>query len=91
MMYPIVVRNGQKEALCNHLEENDVETREMVPLTNQPAYAAWCNSAQYPVADWVNRGGLYIGCHQDLTVDDLEYMIGVVTEGVHRHIRRKVA
>jgi perosamine synthetase len=88
MMYPIVLRQQPKAQLCAYLEENGIETREMLPLTNQPAYAGWCNPADYPVADWINRSGFYVGCHQDLTTEDLDYMAEVITTGVARLARR---
>lgn len=77
MMYPLVVRSGDKWPLILHLEENDIETREMLPLTNQPIYEGWCNEGDYPIAKWVNQGGFYIGCHQYLSGDDMEYTISI--------------
>lgn len=78
MMYPLVLRNEGKAALCACLEERGIETREMLPLTNQPVYADWLNEADYPVAQWINRSGFYVGCHQDLTLADLDTMIDAI-------------
>jgi len=75
MMYPIVVREGGKWGLVHHLEANGIETRDMLPVTNQPVYQDWLNEDDYPVAKWINQGGLYLGCHQDLTVEDLDWII----------------
>lgn len=80
MMYPIVVRNGNKAPLMAHLEELGIETREMLPLTNQPVYQSWINEDNYPVAKWINQGGFYVGCHQDLTDFDLRWRI---IHGIH--------
>lgn len=91
MMFPIVLREATKDALCAYLEERGIETREMLPLTNQPAYAAWCDPRQYPVADWINRSGFYVGCHQDLTPDDIAYMAETITAGVEATVARKAA
>lgn len=74
MMYPIVLKNMDKGPLCDYLEAHGVETREMLPLIHQPCYDGLWNPRHYPVADWIERGGLYLGCHQDLTHDDLDYM-----------------
>lgn len=84
MMFPIVVKKDApftKFALIAHLEELNVETREMLPLINQPCYA-WMhiNQAEYPVADWVNNGGFYIGCHQGMGEEDLGYVREVFGE-----------
>lgn len=75
MMYPLVMRNEPKQDICLYLEERGIETREMLPLTNQPVYASWCNEDDYPVAKWINQNGFYIGCHQDLRRADLDYII----------------
>ncbi len=80
MMYPIVLRDREKDALVNFLEENRVETRDMLPLTNQPLYQRLLDisEADYPVAGWINRSGFYIGCHQDLSSDDLDRIVGLL-------------
>ena len=38
MMFPIVLKNEKKANLVNYLEENGIETRDMLPLINQPFY-----------------------------------------------------
>jgi dTDP-4-amino-4,6-dideoxygalactose transaminase len=78
MMYPIVVREGSKWALCQHLERNGIETREMLRLSDQPAYVGLWNPDDYPVAKWLNEGGVYVGVHQDLTVEDMAYIAEVI-------------
>ncbi len=84
MMFPIVIRKDApftKEDLVFHLEKRNVETRDMLPLINQPAYASMkINSKDYLVADWVNTHGFYIGCHQGLTEADLVYVSDVFGE-----------
>jgi perosamine synthetase len=81
MMFPIVIRKGApftKVDLVAHLENWNVETRDMLPLINQPVYASMgIDAAAYPVADWVNNNGFYIGCHQGLEEDNLRYMTAV--------------
>ncbi len=76
MMFPIVLRHEPKTALVNFLEENGVETRDMLPLTNQPVYhnlLGW-REEDYPVAQWINQNGFYVASHQDLSEFDLDYM-----------------
>jgi perosamine synthetase len=89
MMFPVVLRDEMKTELVNFLEENGVETRDMLPLTNQPVYQrllGW-REEDYPVARWVNRNGFYIGCHQDLGEDDLDYVASLF----HRFYRRRAS
>jgi dTDP-4-amino-4,6-dideoxygalactose transaminase len=77
MMYPIVVRDGSKWPLCQHLEKHDIETREMLRLTDQPAYRGLWNPGDYSVAEWINESGFYIGVHQNLSLEDMETIVEV--------------
>lgn len=83
MMFPIVVRKDagfDKWDLVQHLESWNVETRDMLPLINQPVYASMkIRQEDYPVADWVNRCGFYIGCHQGFHEEQLDYIAKVFT------------
>jgi len=83
MMYPIVTYRVDKWGLVNHLEASGVETREMLPLTRQPCYKGMWRPEEYPIADWVNRGGFYIGCHQHLSREDL----GGAAETIHDYYK----
>lgn len=85
MMYPLVLKNETSEQFSSYLEERGIETRGMLPLTNQPVYQSWCNEDDYPVAKWINGSGLYIGCHQDLVQADLDYIVDVIHEYAREH------
>lgn len=82
MMFPIVLREGERAPLVNYLEERGIETRFMLPLLNQPYYRSLFGEieAMYPVARWINRQGFYIGCHQGLERADLDYIIEIFGE-----------
>ena len=77
MMYPVVVKKGGKKNLVHFLEKNLIETRDMMPLVNQPIYLKLFGKIEdeFPVAKWINKNGFYIGCHQYLTKDELNYVI----------------
>jgi dTDP-4-amino-4,6-dideoxygalactose transaminase len=78
MMYPLVCKqDGIRDKLVRHLNEHGIETRRMLPLVSQPVYKGLWNPDDYPVARWIDDNGFYIGCHQDLTQDDLDYIIEV--------------
>jgi len=80
MLFPLVLRDGAKRGLVNHLEANGVETRDLLPLLNQPVYRKLFGDLEpdYPVARWLNRGGFYIGCHQYLTDADVDHVADVL-------------
>jgi len=81
MMFPIVIHKDApftKMELVSVLERWNIETRDMLPLINQPVYRS-LRIAQndYPVASWINTHGFYVGCHQGLKRRDLQYMLDV--------------
>lgn len=82
MMFPIVLKKEKKVDCVNFLEQQGIETRDMLPLINQPIYKNMfkIKKGDYPIADWINENGFYVGCHQDLTQDDLDYMICKIKE-----------
>lgn len=77
MMFPIVLRGEEKTDLVRYLEERRIETRDILPLINQPVYRKLYGDLEpkYPTARWINRNGFYIGCHQYLTRRELDYVI----------------
>lgn len=81
MMYPIIVRGEDKWGVCSHLESKGIETREMLPLTNQPVYRDYPHiNKPLKITDVVNRGGFYVGIHQDLDQSDMRYIADAIIE-----------
>jgi perosamine synthetase len=82
MLFPLVLRRGHKRRLINHLEENGIETRDLLPLLNQPIYRKLFGDqeAHYPVARWLNASGFYIGCHQHLQQAEIQHVIDKLYE-----------
>lgn len=76
MMFPLILKTGDKTELIHFLESQGIETRDMLPLVNQPIYRdLGVRESDFPVARWVNRQGFYIGCHNGLTLSDLQYVV----------------
>jgi len=79
--FPIVIKDKKikRSKLITHLEKNGIETRYMMPLINQPIYREIFGNIenQYPVAQYINQNGFYIGCHPNLNKDDLDYIVGI--------------
>jgi dTDP-4-amino-4,6-dideoxygalactose transaminase len=87
MLFPIVVREGNKRALVNFLEDRLIETRDMMPLLSQPIYRKIFGDIlpEYPVAQWIDQGGFYIGCHQYLADEQVDYIIETIRTFVDNH------
>ncbi len=82
MVFPLVIGRDsgiKKKDLVMFLEEHNIETRDLVPLINQPIYRTLYGNqdSHYPVAHWINEKGFYIGCHQKMSRRDLDYIICV--------------
>ena len=77
MLYGIVLKNEGKEKLVNHLEHLNIETRDLLPLINQPIYKKLYGNLEdkYPVARHINKSGFYIGCHPYMSDDEVEFII----------------
>ncbi|HEX7260090.1 MAG TPA: DegT/DnrJ/EryC1/StrS family aminotransferase [Candidatus Saccharimonadia bacterium] len=84
MLFPVVVKDPAlgSSMLTYHLEEHAIETRPMMPLINQPFYVERFGNIEgaYPTAQWINKGGFYIGCHQGFTHEDLDYIIQIFND-----------
>jgi CDP-6-deoxy-D-xylo-4-hexulose-3-dehydrase len=81
LCYPVVLTEGapfERFELTKFLEQRGVETRPMfgsIP-TQQPSYF-WMGYApgDFPAAEYVGSRGFYIGCHQNISRDDLDYVV----------------
>jgi dTDP-4-amino-4,6-dideoxygalactose transaminase len=84
MFYPLVLVNPniRRDDLIIWLEDRAVETRYLLPLINQPVYRRLFGNLdeQYPVAAWLNRTAFYIGCHPDMSDEDVNYVIETMRE-----------
>jgi dTDP-4-amino-4,6-dideoxygalactose transaminase len=84
LAYPIVIKkhsNFSRKYLREELEKNGIESRPLfgcIP-TQQPAYNYLKEEydGKIPNAEYVGKNAFYIGCHQYLNQDDLEYIVNV--------------
>lgn len=88
LAYPIVIRDASinRGRLMAILEKNGVETRPLfgcIP-TQQPSFRAYKPryEGKLPNADGVGKNGFYIGCHQYLTTDDLDFIVKTLSAAV---------
>jgi perosamine synthetase len=82
MLYGIVVKNDTKKNLVRYLEKLNIETRDMLPLINQPIYKRLYGNLEnkYPVAKWINESGFYIGCHSHMKDEEIDFIIKAIQE-----------
>jgi len=87
LAYPIIIKEVsgiKRKWLRQRLEEEGIENRPLfgcIP-TQQPVFS--CLREIYedklPVADYIGKNAFYIGCHQYLEKEDLDYIIFVFEE-----------
>jgi len=77
MLYGLVMRNESKKRMVNFLENLNIETRELLPLINQPIYRRLFGELEehYPVAKKVDESGFYIGCHYYMSDQEVEFVV----------------
>ena len=82
MMYPMVMPHGKRDHLLMYLEKRGIETRYMFPLLSQPIYQKLFHGLDdtCPVSKMLAQRGFFIGMHQGLTLDDIEYISKVLHE-----------
>ena len=85
-MFPIKVEGSarMRNQISFYLERHGVETRPLVPLLDQPYYQQRYGNIidNYPIARKVGRTGFYIGCHEYLEQDDLDYVIEIIHQAI---------
>lgn len=78
MFLPLIIYGNDRDDFMLYLEERGVQTRTIMPLTNQPVYKNLFNEDDYPVAKYINNHGVLLGVHQYLEVEDLDYLVDVI-------------
>lgn len=90
MFFPLVLRAASVErgALIQYLEDQQIETRYLLPLLNQPVYRQLFGDLEpdYPVAAHLNRRAFYIGCHAGMTDEEVDYIL----ERFHTFFRKHI-
>lgn len=82
LAYPIIIKKPEvisRKKLRFELEKRGIETRPLfgcIPI-QQPAYSYLRKNYEGKLsnAEYVGKNGFYIGCHQYLNRDDLDYII----------------
>jgi len=77
MLYGIVLRESDKKKLIHFLESRNIETRDMLPVINQPIYIKLFGDLEKanPIAKWINSSGFYIGCHSYMTNEEIDFVL----------------
>jgi perosamine synthetase len=84
LAYPLVLKKGNLDTLREKLQDLGIESRTAfgcIPL-QQPSFAYLKKEyeGKLPNAENIGKNGFYIGCHQSLKKEDLDYVIHAFNE-----------
>jgi CDP-4-dehydro-6-deoxyglucose reductase, E1 len=86
---PIIINENapfNRAQLTQHLEKNGIETRTLfVSMPTQcPGFAyLGYKLGQFPNAEYMGHHGIHIGVHQDVGIDDMEYVLEILGQLVN--------
>lgn len=66
MMYPIILRSKHNSDVMGALNDRGIETRTMLPITNQQAFSPYLKGS-YPIAEILNYSGIFLPIHPMMT------------------------
>lgn len=85
-MYPLVLSEAapSKQSVAAALAARGVETRDFLPLVSQPVYHRRFGDllADLPVARGLDARGFYVGCHDGLDADDVEWAAASIADAL---------
>ena len=80
MMFGMALRGYMDKApLTRFLNSKGIETRDVPSCLNHPIYS-WVEPYSFPVSDWLDRCGFYVGCGTSITESDVDYVCDTLEE-----------
>jgi dTDP-4-amino-4,6-dideoxygalactose transaminase len=83
MMFPMVIKEGSHAKKCDlvlFLERSGIETRDMMPILNQPIFQQFVipqKTTRY-MADHITRNGFYVPVHPQMSVCDAQHIVDTI-------------
>jgi perosamine synthetase len=78
MFYPIRLKTGRRDALLQYLRKQGIESREAMPLINQPVFKDLYKKGSCPNAENWTKNGLLLPLHPQMTQKDVDYVCGKI-------------
>lgn len=84
MFYPVLLKErAKRNALMRYLRENEIESREAMPLINQPVFRALYRKGSCPNAETWTQNGILLPLHPLMKEKDVEYVCDTVKRFFH--------
>jgi dTDP-4-amino-4,6-dideoxygalactose transaminase len=78
MFYPVKLREGNRDKLLQHLRRKGIESREAMPLINQPVFRDLYKKGSCPNAEDWTKNGLLLPLHPQMSEGDVAYVCSQV-------------
>jgi perosamine synthetase len=78
MFFPVLLKAGDRDKLLNTLRINEIESREAMPLINQPVFKDLYKKGSCPNAENWTKNGILLPLHPKMTEKDVEYVCKTV-------------
>jgi dTDP-4-amino-4,6-dideoxygalactose transaminase len=90
---PIILQDGvpfTRSQLTEYLEKNGIETRTLFASmpTQCPGFSyLGYQLGQFPNSEYMGKNGIHIGVHQDLGLDEMEYVLEQISLFLENHLK----
>lgn len=79
MMYPMVLKDFYNaEQFMSVMNDKGVETRTMLPITNQPVFRDLWDGGEFPNADRIAEMGVFLPIHPRMTKTHVNHIINAI-------------
>lgn len=87
----LTLKRGNRDYFARHLEAKGVRHRPWFAgnITRHKPFAQY--RQDFPVADELMRQSVFVGCHAELTFDQINYMADVIDDGLNAAVLRDAA
>jgi dTDP-4-amino-4,6-dideoxygalactose transaminase len=86
MMFPILLDEGMdRDRIVGVLNEANIETRMLMPLTNQPVIRGIFGEdveEKFPNAKFINKHGFYVGSHPMMSDEDVDQIAETIQSAI---------
>lgn len=88
---PIIINEGAsftRAQLTQHLEKMGIETRTLFQSmpTQCPGFSyLGYHEGQFPIAEYMGKNGLHVGVHQDVGIDEMDYLLEELAVFLENH------
>jgi len=78
MFYPVLLKGSRRDEMLRYLKRRGIESREAMPLINQPVFRGYYKPGSCPNAELWTKNGLLLPLHPKMTESDVDVVCRAV-------------